>query len=649
MTIWQHRTIKTLGAVLAAILPVTLAAVALSSLLPYLAWVLYSAALSKLTGAGLLKCIKEDAKTYLAMLLLFLMPLTKLAEVPQGLERFSYLPAAVIYAAAIGLFLAIKAYFLAGYRAKAFETAKRIVQRITSSDKTIYVAVAVYIVLLASMSIAKHHAFNTKGVDLGIFDQTLWGLTNGVVSFSTVVGDYLFAHHSFFLFFPLALLYKLAPNVELLLALQSVVIGLGALPLYWLAKKKLGRNIAIFVAVIYLIYPSLNYINLEDFHIETFAATTILFSFYFLEEKRTKWFLAMIALTALIKEDTPLTAAAIGLYAIIFKRMLRQGAAAIAVSIAIFLLATQWFIPNFSEASQFEVQGLGTFGKTVPEIVKNVLLNPFSVVALLIKAERLAYMVMLLLPLGGLSILAPEVFIGALPALAANLLSDVPQRHTIFFHYSANVIPFMFIALIYGLDRSRRITSFVARKASGISMQRLNHAVIAFLAATALLTAYFYGPMPGAKGFTAETYNFNSDDAKAARQLTKLIPPTASVSATNNAVPHLSQRETIFTFPNPFHRTWYITDKGRAEPEYVLLNLIPGKEGIYTSEEFATYVTELINNRGYGIIAKENQWLLFKRGANYEKGICDHYAEIRKGKFINAPLASENSNIIGAC
>lgn len=608
-----------------AISLVTIAAIAFRSPMPYVAWFLYSVIISRLSNRKLVHCLYEDAKTFFPAVLLLLLPLAKLMQVPD--ERFSYLPSAIILIPALGLFIALKAYFM-GRSIRHMQVqawcstaaALRVVKEKIGAGKLVFASIAAYVVLLSVMSIAKHYAFNTRGFDLGIFEQTLWGLANGGVLFSTVVGDYLFAHHSFFLFYPLAAIYKVVPSVELLLVLQSVVLGLGALPLYWLAKDKLGRGLAATVAILYLLYPALNYINLEDFHIETFAVTAVLFSLYFIERRKHLLFLLMVGVTALIKEDAALTAAAIGLYAVL-KRRMKTGIVAIIIAAAVFLIATKLFIPYFSQAGSFETGGFGKLGNTPADIVRSLVTNPLGIAAVLMKAEKLAYLIMLLLPVGALSLLAPELFVGAAPALAINLLSESPQRSSIFFHYAANIIPFVFFALVIGLARLQKI---VVRFPKQISPKQAKAAAVAFVVSLTLLSAYFYGPLPGAKRFSLDNYDFGSEHAKAGREIIAVIPPDASVSATNTAVPHLSQRKLVYVFPNPFHKAWYFTGMERnVAIEYVLIDLLDQqKEGITTKEQFTAYLNEVLSSPDYGVIDYKDSWVLLKRGAKKGK-LCE--------------------------
>jgi uncharacterized membrane protein len=65
-----------------------------------------------------------------------------------------------------------------------------------------------------------------------------------------------------------------------------VVLGLGAIFVYFIAKNVIkNKNIALVLAAVYLLNPSLQYTNLYDFHAIALATTLLLLLFiFFLKE-----------------------------------------------------------------------------------------------------------------------------------------------------------------------------------------------------------------------------------------------------------------------------------------------------------------------------------------------------------------------------
>ncbi|MCK4423437.1 MAG: DUF2079 domain-containing protein, partial [Candidatus Omnitrophica bacterium] len=74
------------------------------------------------------------------------------------------------------------------------------------------------------------------------------------------------------IFFPLSLLYLIFSNPCTLLVTQSIFIALGAWPLYLIARDRFkSETVALCFASAYLLYPTLQYANLFDFHGDALA------------------------------------------------------------------------------------------------------------------------------------------------------------------------------------------------------------------------------------------------------------------------------------------------------------------------------------------------------------------------------------------
>jgi uncharacterized membrane protein len=130
-----------------------------------------------------------------------------------------------------------------------------------------------YSVLFTVLALLKFETFHATFGDLGLENHILWLLAHGGLpmydqsGFSTV---YAFNYQK-----PLVLLflpfYALDPQIGFLLTVQSFVLGMAAVPLYFFAREKLGRPwTAAFVGVSYLFYFPVASANLFDFHYEAF-------------------------------------------------------------------------------------------------------------------------------------------------------------------------------------------------------------------------------------------------------------------------------------------------------------------------------------------------------------------------------------------
>ncbi len=108
--------------------------------------------------------------------------------------------------------------------------------------------IAAYLLLLGTLAIFRHRTFHSFGFDLGLFDQVFWNTSQGRWFESTISHadsnphSYLGDHWSpgYGLLVPLYLNY---PRPETLLVIQTLCIGLGALPVYLLARLKLEAGL----------------------------------------------------------------------------------------------------------------------------------------------------------------------------------------------------------------------------------------------------------------------------------------------------------------------------------------------------------------------------------------------------------------------
>jgi len=413
-----------------------------------------------------------------------------------------------------------------------------------------------------------------------------------------------------------------------------VVLALGALPVYWLARGKLrNETLAVSFGLAYLLYPALQYMNLADFHPEVLATPITLFAIYFFEKNSRALFIPLAAVALAAKENIALAMAPFGLYISVVRKNVWLGLIILFMSAAFLFFSLYAFMPHFS-GGNFGLRGYGA-ESSLPEIIMGILKDPVAAFGQIIQLQKIAYIALLLLPLGlGLAALAaPEVLLIASPALLSNLLSSAPQRSSIFFQYNDIIVPFVFYAAIIGM---KRILAYTQLNKHG---KNLMNSAAALLIASGVFGTLLVGPL----AYTPfNDFNPWTQHAISGREMLSMIPEDAPVSATNNAAAHLSGREIIYVFPNPFHKAWYLTDKNIAGVDYVLVDLLPGREGIYTEEEFASYVNELLGNREYGLIAMKDSWMLLRKGADYEKGLSDYKTEIQKENFIKISSSSEN-------
>jgi uncharacterized membrane protein len=429
--------------------------------------------------------------------------------------------------------------------------------RLPGTRTLLWSAITAYAVGFSALSILRHRAFATGRFDLGNMVQAVWSTAHGhPLQITGLRGDQvsrLGAHFDPILaaFTPLWLAW---PSPDALLIAQAVAIALGALPVFWLARKNLASDRAgLGFALAYLVYPPTQWLTLNEFHPVAFACPLLLFAIWFLDEGRLLPFAACAAVAATTKEEIALVVAGLGIwYALAHGRRL-TGAAVAAAGVAVALIAIEVVIPHFNRAgtSSFFTR-YSEVGSTPGGIVHTALTDPAKIVTTAVTGRGLGYLARLVLPLGLLVFLAPLVLIAALPEVAVNLLSAATTQTSIRFHYTAGLIPVLLGAAIFGAARLER-----ARPGLPVATAAL---------VLCLASSYLLGPLPvwryfpGGQRHQAQAATVTEHDRIAARALGR-IPHDAVVSATNSLGAHLSARRRVLSFPYLQDAQWVAADE----------------------------------------------------------------------------------------
>ncbi|MEZ2274742.1 MAG: DUF2079 domain-containing protein [Microcoleus sp.] len=322
---------------------------------------------------------------------------------------------------------------------------------------SLLIAIATTATILFLSSSLRHALFQSTAFDLGIFDQAIYLISQNQTPFSSLMQMHILGDHAAVIYYPLAWLYKIYPDVHWLFLVQAVALSLGAWPSWSLARlASLNPEQSRAIAFIYLLYPVVFNINLFDFHPEVIALPALLAAIFAARLNKILWFSAAILLILSCKAVLSLTVAAMGLWLLLCEKKQRCGAIALVFGIAWFVIASQKIIPFFSGS---EVAGVGRYsylGKSVLEIIINIILKPQLILGKFFSIDTFKYIFLLSLPLFwgllpfsskiGMRYLLP--LIPALPTLAINILSDLPFQRSLAYQYSVPIIPFLLLAVI---------------------------------------------------------------------------------------------------------------------------------------------------------------------------------------------------------
>ncbi|MBI3737556.1 MAG: DUF2079 domain-containing protein, partial [Chloroflexi bacterium] len=337
---------------------------------------------------------------------------------------------------------------------------------------TLMIAYSAY---FSAYSIQRHNAFRTHASDLGQMDQAAWNTLHGRFVADTKPdgrqGSRL-TDHVEPIFLLVSLSYVFYDGVEAILVFQSIALALGALPIFWIARKKLQSEWAgVAFAAMYLLFPALQAANLAEFHAVTLAPAPLLFACHYAEERAWKRYALFSLLALAVKEEIALLVFALGVWAVATEsrntqyatrnpRVVRS-AYSVSIPTVVALVSLAWFyVAVFVIVPQNNFAGQSPYVSRYPG-ASNSLLQSLNAIPPLIAGifirEKMIYVLQLFASVGFLALLDPVSLLLGAPLLALNLLSSYPAQYSGTYHYSAPVVPYFVLAAIGG---ARRILDF---------------------------------------------------------------------------------------------------------------------------------------------------------------------------------------------
>jgi len=446
------------------------------------------------------------------------------------------------------------------------DTLYRIVSR--WADFAFLILVAGYTLLFSWLAIQRYLAINT-GYDLAQYDQIIWNSLQGRLFWQTYVTDApMFLGKSFTpILLALVPLYAVWSNPIVLLCVQTIALSVAAFPLYWLARVKLGKPLALVIVLTFLLYPALVSVNVVDFHEITFATPALAFATFFLLRNHYKGFLICLVVALLIKEEIAFIAAAFGVYILIVQRKRLFGATLLVAGAGWAILLLQYAMPflhgaglggTFYYLGGSAYQRYAYLGKGLADVLVTIFTRPDIIFQHVVIPAKIEFMLHLFVPLAFLPFIGVEILSLAFPTFGYSLLSDYRPQFSIRYPYTPPLFPFLFFALVIGLQR------IVARKPFNRFIGKFSLA--SMLLTTSIASYILHSAGPFARIFDPTTYTLQARDL-IGKQLVTTIPRDAVVVAQSEWLGHLAQREYVYHAEDPtnLHRADYVfVDKTRV-------------------------------------------------------------------------------------
>jgi uncharacterized membrane protein len=445
-------------------------------------------------------------------------------------------------------------------------------------------------VIYAFYSVQRHERLGSAGFDLGIFDQAIrsYSHLHGPIAPLKGPGFNLLGDHFHPIIATLTPFYWLWPDVRMLLVAQAVLLAVSAVPIGALALRRLGPVAGSAVTVAYGLSWGLQGALGFDFHEIAFGVPLLAFSLTALADRRWRAAVCWAAPLVLVKEDLGLTVSAIGIY-LLLRGQRRLGLWVVAGGLAALAFVICVAIPCFSPSGHYRYWGyLSQGGGSDDGMLHNLVNLPVSLVEHPAKLTLLLF----LLAVSGFAALRSPLLVVAVPIVGYRLVSGNPLYwSTGPVHYNALLMPIVFVALVDGLCALRSSQYDLVRRYA------------ALVPAAALVFALAVLPRFSLWALAHPGYYSVPRHAVAAEHVLAMIPDGATVAAGDYLAPQITDRCTVYLFPDPSRRVagWVVVDTHRL-----------GSVHATPAQQWADL--QALPSQGYRQIADRDGVVLYQRG-----------------------------------
>lgn len=388
---------------------------------------------------------------------------------------------------------------------------------------------ALFCVVFSFLAYQRHTSFRTGLYDLGLEHQVVWNSSEGRWFQSSVEVDNYLGDHFSPLVAVVAVVYKFLPSVVTLFVIQALAVSVSAYGIYRLAYYVLKRRLySLVILGLFLAYWGIYGLMMFDFHPIVLAMPLLVWGIYLIVKEKRFWLAAILfVLATLAKEDVGIFVFGVGVYLAIFRKQKRGWLLAL-YSFVISIVALFVVIPAFRGASSDTLARYGVWS--------NLLKDPISTLAVLINYEHIQYFVRWLLPLGFVSLWAPQIMFVILPSFLINFLSDYSGQLSLINHYDVMTTIGVFWALIIAWQPFQR---WWRKQFVGLSPRPQ----VMFVGLLVMLNAAILISHPVIRDF--QTYSNRRELFPAVNQLRQIIPHDAVVLSTNRVGAHFGDRREL--------------------------------------------------------------------------------------------------------
>ncbi len=487
---------------------------------------------------------------------------------------------------------------------------KRVPERLRRALPTAvaWAAALGYAAYFSHHTVVNHYKLQTSAFDLALEENLIWNLLHGGPAFkSSPLGGpdaVHFSFHATLFSYLLVPFYAIYQHPETLLVIQAVIMGFGALTLYWLARTLVGPWPAALLAVAYSLNASVQGSNLYDFHYPPLAPPFLFLAWYALRKRRDVLAAIAVALTLTIREDVSAYVCILGAYFFFWGRRPQAGLLLALVGGGYFAAMKFFIMPLFghSDTHLFMFKDLLP-GKeqSFSGVLKTVITNPIYTLSTLLTEKKLIFALQLLVPF---ALLPFKRFVGwflCLPGFFFTLLTtQYDPTISLGFQYTAHWNAFLFPATAIILAEEQH------PQHPGDMLGALRkRAWLGAIALGSLIISYQYGILFqrhfARAGFDSVLSGFSDKEKKkldTLRAIIATIPRSAKVVASERLLPHMADRPDAYRLQHSLY-----------DAEYILID----KTNLIGDER--KNVIAGLKKGEYGVTVIRGDFVLAKRGA----------------------------------
>lgn len=429
-----------------------------------------------------------------------------------------------------------------------------LLNKLNAGDLIAFILCLINFIIWGFLLTYKYYNFGFSDWDFALYAQTMWNVCHGSI-YVSLFGTSFLANHANYIAFVLAPIYLIFAHPLILIYLKIFSLTAGAFIFYLIAAKKTSKLIAITLLILYLFHPPNIYMLLFEFDFESLAIGLLFLMYYFFINNKFVPFLITAFLACLCKENIPFIVMTFGVYAFFVKKgeRLKWGGTTFLLGLLIFSISIFIIMPMLRE--QMTTKGsiylssyLNVFnhGSSIGERVAFVL-------KLISDKTNQTYIINLFGPLLALAFLSPHILFLGSPILFQNLLAAPMSQHTIFYHYAATIVPFIFLASLESISFWKK---------------RFKYKIFLPIIISAIIISSLVRVFNYTADWKAKISRWNDRLNPIRWAMIDQIPKNASIITNFNLLSQLSQRKNLYALYN----VWIDLNGFTGEKKFIVPN-----------------------------------------------------------------------------